>query len=285
MKAARRRRRPAPSGRIPQAERIYSMKTKILLIVLLNCLSTIPSIALTVPDRIYGSVVAVGQEVVHLNANNQIVRTRELLGTGVIVQDRHFVLLTARHVVFDDQKKELRPNLIYWGNTKNGNEFQRSFLDIPPEWKNIRWVIDEKADLAAIIVGIYPDQDAISTISVNDFIDIAGLNKGDDIYYLGFPRELGSEIGSDPMLRKGIVALKRFDDAIFYIDATVAGGNSGGPVFKQISDKEIKLIGIVTAFPGTFTPEGHFYHTGIGIVYPVDHIKRLLESKEFEGTR
>jgi S1-C subfamily serine protease len=224
----------------------------------------------------YRSAVAIGYQ----NAFGQ----NKLYGTGVLIKSgRHFIVVTARHVILD-KNLNLLPGLIFWGNTKQGKEFSRSFEENRAEWKNIRWVIHDSADIAAIIVGIKEAEDDVYFVSMSDFLDVKDLKKGESVYYLGFPRALGADTGIDPVLRHGIVSLKSSPD-YFYIDATAAGGNSGGPVFR-ILDSKAYFIGIVTDFPWGHASEPEFYyHTGVSRVYSTNQIKTLINSKEFEATR
>jgi S1-C subfamily serine protease len=134
-------------------------------------------------------------------------------------------------------------------------------------------------------VGLKPEESRPFVTDL-DFENVSDLKKGDDIFYLGFPLAYGSYHGSNPMVRKGIVALKEEKDDFFYIDATVAPGNSGGPVFrigKESKNEAYTFLGIVSAFR-PFERDGFLFHAGMGVVYPVDSIKELLESKEFKAT-
>lgn len=234
-----------------------------------------------IPDKVYKSVVAIGFYMDDKNSENTPLK-RQLLGTGVLIKDRHYIVITAEHVILDENK-QVRQDLIFWGNGTDGKPFERPFIGVNPEWKNIKWVRYSQADLAATIVGIAPNDD-VAFVTLDQFQGITDLKKGDDVFYLGFPAKLGSEFGSDPMLRKGMIGLKKHDNKFFYIDATVAGGNSGGPVFKETTGG-VKLIGIVSAFVPFMFGDKNMYHTGIGVVYPVDYIKELLRSPEFEATR
>ena len=181
------------------------------------------------------------------------------------------------------------PNIIFWGNRKDGQPpFEYSITEEARihSWKNIRWIFFPKPgpDIAASIIPLDIAKDDISFVRFSDFVGIEDLSKGEDVYYLGFPQGLGSVQGTDPMLRRGMVSLKESNQNLFYIDATVAGGNSGGPVFKPKTSGRPGFIGIVTAFIPAASDKG-WYHSGIGIVYPVNYIKQLLESKEFEATK
>lgn len=265
------------------------MKNVFCFIVLISALTstgaTSNSMDIEIPEDMYRSAVAIGYIEHALDPRTGEVKSgKQLLGTGVLIKSgRHFVVVTARHVILD-KNSHLIPDLIFWSNTKNGDEFKRSFEYNRTEWKNIRWVYHNSADIAAIIVGIDKLEEDVSFVELSDFMDVKDLKKGQNVYYLGFPRELGSDSGSDPVLRRGIIALKNSPD-YFYIDATAAGGNSGGPVFR-ILDSKPYFIGIVTDFPPSLASDPDFYyHTGVSRVFSTNQIKNLINSQEFEATR
>lgn len=230
----------------------------ILLITLPIAARATDSVDIEIPDDMYRSAVAIGYQ----NALGQNMP----YGTGVLIKSgRHFVVVTARHVILD-KNLNLRSDLIFWGNTKQGKEFSRSFEENRAKWPRIHWVIHKSADIAAIIIGIKEAEDDVYFVSLSDFLDVKDLKKGQSVYYLGFPNSLGSDTGIDPVLRHGIISLKNSPD-YFYIDATAAGGNSGGPVFRII-DSKAHFIGIVTDFPPSLASKPDFYyHTGVSRVY------------------
>ncbi len=81
-----------------------------------------------------------------------------------------------------------------------------------------------------------------------------------------------------------MIAYKVKKDKFFYIDAVVAGGNSGGPVFKLDKKTDnVRLIGIVSAFK-PFVKKGMPFHSGLGIVFSADCIRELLDSEIFKKT-
>ncbi len=69
----------------------------------------------------------------------------------------------------------------------------------------------------------------------------------------------------------------------FYMDAVVAGGNSGGPVF-SLENGDSKLLGIVAEFRRFTSGDSKQFHSGLGKVYSADCIKQLLGSSEFQKT-
>ncbi len=240
---------------------------------------------LNVPDKWEECVVAIGQEVYEVKNKftGEVEKKNSLFGAGVVLQTDRYILVTAKHVVFDEHGK-LRPNLCFWGNRKDGTEFKRYFSNLSNKYPSLKWVPhnDSGVDIVATVIGLIPKKESVSLLTLDDFEEVARIRKGDDVYYLGFPLGFGASYGVDPMVRKGIVALKEKKDKFFYIDATVAPGNSGGPVFRVRNNKP-KLIGIVSQFR-PFYRAGDYFHTGLGVVYPINYIKELLESDEFRST-
>lgn len=241
--------------------------------------------AFEIPDKWEKATVAIGVKLYELKDQftGQIEKRRDLSGAGVLMKTDRYILVTAKHVVFDENGK-LFPNLCFWGNRTDGNEFERSFTELSEKWPKLKWIAhpNPAIDIAAAIVGLDLEKESIAFVTLEDFEEVTNIKKGMDIYYLGFPLDFGSSYGSNPMLRKGIVALKESKDNFFYIDATVAPGNSGGPVFTVQNDIP-KFLGLVSSFKPFFRG-GQYFHAGIGVVYPVDWVKELLESKEFKAT-
>lgn len=246
------------------------MKICNLIIFGILILSTTPVRAFDMSERSEKSVVAIGYP-----TKNGI-----KYGTGVLIKTDRFVLVTAKHVVMDNEGNQFS-DIYFWGNKIGGGSFRRTFPEMTQKWPNIKWVAHQNPDidLAATVVGIAELSDDVGFLTLSDFKSRSLIKKGDDIYYLGFPSFFGAKYGSNPFLRKGVVGLQEKSENIFYIDATVAPGNSGGPVF-SIKKGEPEFLGIVSAFE-PFERDGHLFHTGIGIVYPVDHIQELIESKYF----
>ena len=56
-----------------------------------------------VPDNMYRSAVAIGYlEHVVNKQTGEIIKEKRLLGTGVLIYDgRHYIVVTARHVILD----------------------------------------------------------------------------------------------------------------------------------------------------------------------------------------
>lgn len=207
---------------------------------------------------------------------------RKVYGAGVLIKKyKRRILVTAKHVVFaNDGKGPVKPDLWIWGNKINGKEFEYPYQDFQGAWHKVKWIkhTDDKVDIAASVIGTAA-KDLVDFVKLEEFKEISNLKKGEEIFYLGFPNSLGADYGSNPVLRKGIVALAEKGRDFFYMDAVVTKGNSGGPVFNL----ENELLGIVTDFKPQLTKKG-FLHSGLGRVFSADCIKELLDSPEFQDT-
>ncbi len=91
-----------------------------------------PIYATDVPiDLLDMSVVAIGYNLYELNKETgKIEKKRAYNGTGVLVltESGHYVLVTAKHVLFDGKGKVF-PNLCFWGNKKTGEQFEELFSE------------------------------------------------------------------------------------------------------------------------------------------------------------
>ncbi len=237
-----------------------------------------------ISDGIKSCVVAVGYIEYKLNEETGIIEERKRFrGTGVLVNADRYILVTAKHVIFDKESNLLIPNLCYWGNKQNGKEFTNSFGQTKYRYPNITWVVhkEREIDIALSIVEASPDEKTVF-VGLSEFENIAGIEKGVDVCYLGYPFGLGAEHGSNPVFREGMVAHKAKGGKVFYVDAVVTEGNSGGPVFIE-ADGKAKLVGIISGFIPSIRKEGVF-HSGLGQVFSVECINDILKSPEYEKT-
>ncbi len=241
--------------------------------------------AIEIPDYLKKCVLAIGTRNYDYNESTEEQSiTRVFRGTGVLIWTDRFILVTAKHVVFENGK--VAPNLCFWGNTRDGKEFMYSFSDIQNEYKNIKWIphSDPNIDIAASIIILDLEKEDLSFVGLNGFENVTDKEIGYDVYCLGYPSGIGATKGSNPVIRKGIVAHKDKGSNFFHIDAIVSGGNSGGPVFLYEKKENIRLLGIVSAFRPFVTSDARFYHSGLGIVYTAECIKDIIESPEFKKT-
>lgn len=135
--------------------------------------------------------------------------------------------------------------------------------------------------------------------------ELSGSRKFDDVeisndvFVLGYPSSLSSpdmkQINYDlPLVRKGIIAGKNFENRTLILDCPVYGGNSGGLALEINLDTSnninIHLIGVIvqfvpfveqwqnTKFPSLFNTS--YQNSGYSIVLPVDFIVGLIDEIE-----
>ncbi|MDQ5962809.1 MAG: Serine protease [Patescibacteria group bacterium] len=138
--------------------------------------------------------------------------------------------------------------------------------------------------------------------------ELSGARKFNDvdisneIFALGYPVSLSTsemkQINYDlPLVRKGIIAGKNYDNKTLILDCPVYGGNSGGLALEINLDVpnevNIHLIGVIvqfvpfveqwqnTRFPSLYNT--HYQNSGYSIVLPVDFIIDLID--EIEGNQ
>lgn len=260
---------------------------KIIAILAFFSLSDKPIYAgIRIPDFLRKCVLAIGTKDYNYNeSTGEQSVNRRFIGTGVLIRADRYILVTAKHVVFDDDGKVV-PNLCFWGNKRNGEAFTRSFSEIQKKYGKIKWVPhpDPVIDIAVSIVELDPGKEDLTFVNLTGFEKTKDIEIGDDVYYLGYPSGIGTTQASNPVLRRGMIAHKEKDSKFFYIDAVVSGGNSGGPVFLYQPGKEVKLLGIVSAFEPFISGDIRFYHSGLGRVFSADCIEELLDSKTFKDT-
>lgn len=137
--------------------------------------------------------------------------------------------------------------------------------------------------------------------------ELSGARKFDDvvisneIFALGYPVSLSTtemkQINYNlPLVRKGIIAGKNYENKTLILDCPVYGGNSGGLALEinlDVSNEiKIHLIGVVvqfvpfveqwqnTRFPSLYNT--HYQNSGYSIVLPVDFIIDLIKEIEVD---
>jgi hypothetical protein len=123
-----------------------------------------------------------------------------------------------------------------------------------------------------------------------------GIIYSQDVYFLGFPYDLFSEVGEFnrnfplPFVKKGILANIVNDQSvqIFYIDGHNNPGFSGGPVvFTERGQNNYKVAAIISGFraqPQTvyhgdqMTPLVYYYNTGIIVSYGIQHALDIIQA-------
>ena len=193
----------------------------------------------------------------------------------VDVDDRQY-LVTARHVVQSIDGPCIVKIL-----------HDRTWKDLPVQ------LVGHGADDIDITV-LAPKQQLSPTYRVHTTLD--GLAIGQDVFFLGFPYGLASELGklNDdfplPFIKKAIISA--LDDSkegrIFFLDGHNNPGFSGGPVvYPRSSDGDMVIIGVVSGY--IYRPEpvygahnepvlNYHYNTGIMKVYSITHATELIRT-------
>lgn len=162
--------------------------------------------------------------------------------------------------------------------------------------KDTSFVVNKELDIGLFsikIIGSYIDP---IDSSKHTYTSVKGIPKsmisekskiklGDEIYFLGFPFYIGTDIGwlslgkysddiSNPLLRTGTIAYISNKSSEFLIDALSYSGNSGSPVFTKQgpTNPASKLVGMIL---------GHLPSTGsdnMGLARAVwiDEILKLI---------
>ncbi len=175
-------------------------------------------------------------------------------GTGFLLQSPlgHCALFTAKHVIYDEQAKKVKENLVYRLNRKGKNSDPVSEAYVLSVAKT-GWIWSDTVDIAARMM-IWGDDNDIASIPLNSVLKV-NPEAGANVYVMGFPLGLRMETYSAPIVRQGIVSLVE----PLLIDAFIFPGNSGGPViyvpliplgkeFKTNVIQENKLIGMVIGY-------------------------------------
>lgn len=151
------------------------------------------------------------------------VENQDATGTGVVIErDGERYVLTNAHVV----------DPFATADVTVGGE-RHDALDVVG--------IDAGADIA--LVGPLDEQDAPTPLPVERTVEV---ERGDDVYLVGFPGEISTDDPEDleTTIASGIISrtrkVKGFEQTYFQTDASIAGGQSGGPLF----DAAGRLIGI-----------------------------------------
>jgi len=151
------------------------------------------------------------------------------IGTGFLIlsQNKHLILVTAKHVIIDKKTGSIRSNLAYRLNDKKGD----SLLVKEEELNRLKigsWFLSRDKDLACRFISFAGTSD-LSAIPKDSFLlEQESIQAGAPILLLGFPLGLRSEKYALPIARSGIIA--RVDSENFIVDVNFYPGNSGGPI-------------------------------------------------------
>lgn len=220
------------------------------------------------------------------------------LGTGCLLGYQGVsTLVTAAHVLSGAGE------VFVSFNRKVGGVGKRPLVDVEAElgcsWQTLA---DAGADVAVIPVAFDRAQDDVKVIPESLFEFAEGLEESQDVFFLGFPLGVRNVGDVRPLVRAGIVALKR-DDRTLLIDGNVFPGSSGSPVFLKPTMIDLKtrslgrieparFIGIISGYlpyedvavsSQSRRPRVVFEeNSGLGVVESTDRIREALESEGYQ---
>lgn len=115
-------------------------------------------------------------------------------------------------------------------------------------------------------------------------------NLGEAVYFLGFPFELGSEVGDMnqdfpiPWVKRGIVSAFNKTEGVIYLDGHNNPGFSGGPVVRD-STSGVQILGVLSGYEAERQsvldvadnegPYTYDLNTGIVIAYDARYIAQI----------
>ena len=223
------------------------------------------------------------------------------IGTGFLVasQNDHMLLVTAKHVISDNNGK-IKEGLVYRINLK---EEKSTIIDDMGLIKlgGGNWFLSKTSDVAVRFMPHNQKSDILK-IPAKFFLKKESVEPGTPALILGFPMGLRSEEYATPIVRRAVVALK--EKTYFIVDGFAFPGNSGGPVLYMPAHQigmiklnnyksEQMLLGIISAYIPykdtavslqTKRPRITFEeNSGLTVVIPSDDILKLMERNDVEA--
>jgi len=170
------------------------------------------------------------------------------LGSGVLIDDKNWYIMTAAHVIQGAEKiRVVFPS---------GEDITARVISSSPN-----------ADVAMIKLDWAPLETKVSAVKIGDS---DAMNIGDDIFVIGAP------MGLEHSLSKGIISGRHHMNKVsgkgmalefFQTDASINTGNSGGPMFNMKGE----VVGLASSI---LTKSGGF--EGIGFAATSNIAKKLL---------
>jgi|SRR3990172_5396665 len=250
------------------------------------------------------------------------------LGSGVLYNDStNIFLITARHVLFDELKTKVGEKnittyqfkgdtlkmLCYGFNSKTTDLMSGEYTFSINELIKMKLVmLSYDNDIAVIHVAkfgqdkkdksreviwmvdmpITDDSTSMDIYTTDRTFELRNIQPGSDIFIFGYPVSLGTQKQFDverPLLRRGIIAGRNFNNRTLILDCTIYQGNSGGPVMmaKPILDAtRYYLVGIVTEwipFVDTLESKSFGYkniiaeNSGLSVAVSIDEALQLIK--------
>lgn len=158
--------------------------------------------------------------------------TKNILGTGFIAT-KHGLVVTADHVIFNEQKNRVYKNLFCsWPTYPEPLWFRLSITQRFRQGAKGR-------DIA--LLQIIPD----SRVKSYPFLEIGDeFEIGDPVLITGFPLVF-EKIYHWPLFRRGIIASTRYkyqDSRVIVLDLPAVDGYSGSPVFNLRTKKVVGIL-------------------------------------------
>jgi hypothetical protein len=234
-----------------------------------------------------------------------------------------FYLVTNRHVAepainghkLSIEKVSLRLNLKV---PVEGRESEEGTI---PLGNGFGWHFPDDAAVDLAVLPLKPDQSRydyapfpVSLFATRDAVQTQNIAEGDAVLFSGFFYQFPGQRKIEPIVRQGVLAMMPDEDLtttlggqdrVYLADVHVFHGNSGAPMFVNVSGFRggsmmiggfpYRLLGIVS---------GYFYETedsqlqvattltgkasansGISIVVPIDELKKVLDSHALQLLR
>lgn len=149
------------------------------------------------------------------------------VGTGFVVLSgqNHLILVTAKHVIHDQQGKPFT-DLVYRLNRASGPSQLLKDADLIVAGAG-SWFVSPNQDVAVRFLPVVQGA-LVKAIPLDRFVEEKQVEAGTPIAVLGFPMGLRSTEHARPIARRGMVA--RAESTIVIADVLIFPGNSGGPV-------------------------------------------------------
>lgn len=250
--------------------------------------------------------------IVFLGYYNEIDDRTEPIATGFLIRKEGlFILVTAKHVVFNSSKNEfIDQNLLMFASGKNNDT-----IIIPiSHFKNLfdtDWFFhpDENIDIAIIPISFDEEIMNIRVIPPKYRLTIDQIHELFEVFYLSYQPGIEYEDWVDPILRTGTIS-RINKDKTFLIDGFSFPGNSGSPVFTKpefsIQREDIIILDSDTGTTKGFgfnligVIGGYVYHKeeavstqtlrkrvtfeeniGLSLVWSTDYLIEIIENEEF----
>lgn len=200
-------------------------------------------------------------------------------GTGFAYRsDLFFYLITAKHVLFDEEEKIRNSKITLTSPSIDMND--DSVINFQIDLEIAPYKFHKTCDIAVVqmskIDEIKKDEireyvkstylPGVERVTKNKLrtsfcskVNTVLLEKvliSNDVYVSGYPVSLGIQRSKQfdntkPLLRKGIIANIFKETQTIILDCPVYGGNSGGPVIQVVEDKDkrkLQIIGVVSQY-------------------------------------